>query len=63
MYISMKTISIVLKVLFAGIIILNVSLSHNKDIPDNIQKKVGIVSAFLIIVIIALAVHFGFAGQ
>lgn len=59
MYISIKALRIIAALIFAGIVYINVSISHNKNIPDSVNRKVGNVSTIIVIAIIFLGYFFG----
>ena len=54
MYISIKMIRIIVAALIAGVILINVSISHSTTISDEVKEKVGAVSFIAIILLIIL---------
>ena len=59
MYISIKVLRIIAAIIFAIIVYVNVSLSHNESIPDEINRKVGNISIVVVIIMVALGYFFG----
>lgn len=59
MYISIKALRIIAALIFAGIVYVNVSISHNENIPESVNRKVGNVSTIIVIVMIFLGYFFG----
>lgn len=59
MYISIKALRILFILLFAAILYVNFSISHNSDIPENVQRKAGTISFVIILIMIALSAWFG----
>ena len=54
MYISIKTLRVIFALIFAAVILVNLSISHNEDIPDNVQRKLGNVSFVILIIMVVL---------
>lgn len=59
MYISIKTLRIIAALLFAVIVYINVSISNNKNIPEEVNRKIGNISVVIVIAMVALGYFFG----
>ena len=59
MYISMKVLRILFALLFAAILLVNYNISHNNNIPGNVQKKIGNVSFVILIIMVTLGSCYG----
>ena len=59
MYISVKALRIIAALLFAVIVYINVSVSNNKNIPEEVNRKIGNISVVLVIAMVALGYFFG----
>lgn len=55
MYISKTVLRIILAVALGVLLLFNFSISHNRDIPEKTQRKIGNVSAIIYILMIVLA--------
>lgn len=55
MYISKTALRIILAVALGVLALFNFSISHNSNIPDNVQRKIGNVSGIIFILMIVLA--------
>ena len=63
MYISMKVLRIIYALLFSGIIIFNFYISHNENIPDNLNRKIGTISFILLIMLVMLGSCLGITNS
>lgn len=54
MYISIKVLKIISAIIIISIIYINVSLSHNEKVSDEINRKVGNISAIAIILLVVI---------
>ena len=59
MYISVKALRIIAALLFAVIVYINVSVSNNKNIPEEVNRKISNISVVIVIVMVALGYFFG----
>lgn len=59
MYISVKALRIIAALLFAVIVYINVSVSNNKNIPEEVNRKVGNISVVIVIAMVTLGYFFG----
>ena len=55
MYISKTALRIILAVALGVLALFNFSISHNSNIPDNVQRKIGNVSGIIFIIMVICA--------
>ena len=59
MYISIKVLRIIYAIAFIGILYFNYSLSHNENVPDSVNRKVGAISLLALIALTIIGVSLG----